>query len=68
MKNDRFVITAYSRLSGMREVLTPELAKETAEELLEKEKSWKRRRGFRPYILHRIEKLKPIQLRLIFND
>lgn len=68
MKHERFVITAYSRLSGMREVITPAMAIETAEMLLKQEISRKRKRGPRPYILLKIERQKPIQLKLNFKD
>lgn len=68
MKHERVVITAYSRLSRRREAITPAMARETAEILLEKERSRKRKRGPRPYILLKIERQKPIQLKLNFKD
>lgn len=68
MKHDRVVITAYSRLSRRREAITPPIGKEVAERLLEKERSRKRKRGLRPYILLRIERLKPKQLMINFEN
>ncbi len=68
MKRERFIITAYSRLTKMREAISPELSIETAEQMLEKERSRKRRRGPRPFIRLKIEKVKPVQLRIKFND
>lgn len=68
MKHERVVITAYSRLSRMREAITPAMAREKAEAMLEKERSRKRKRGCRPYIHLRIERQQPIQLMIKFKD
>lgn len=68
MIQDRFVITAYSRLYRQRVIISPAVARETAESLLEKERSRKRKRGPRPYIHLRIERQQPIQLTIKFND
>lgn len=68
MKRERFIITAYSRLCRMRVAISPALPIETAEQLLEKERSRKRRRGLRPYIKLKIERVKPEQLTIKFSD
>lgn len=68
MKREAFIITAYSRLLRMRVAISPALTIETAEQLLEKERSRKRGRGLRPYIRLKIEKVKPEQLTIKFND
>lgn len=68
MKSERFIITAYSRLLRMRVAISPALPIEMAENLLEKERSRKISRGPRPYIRLKIEKVKPVQLTIKFND
>lgn len=68
MKREAFIITAYSRLLRMRVAISPVLSIETAEQLLEKERSRKRRRGLRPHIRMKIEKVKPEQLTIKFKD
>lgn len=68
MKDERYVITGINCLTGRREELSRPMAKEAAEERLQREQESRRRQRFAAHKKLRVELRLPVQLTFNFED
>lgn len=68
MKEQRYVITAISRLTGDRVEISGPMSKEMAENRLAREVESRKRQRFPTYTRLRVEKRLPTQLTIQFNE
>lgn len=68
MKQQKYVITGLSRLTGVREVISRPMAQLEAEERLRIERKSRRTRKQSAYTRLRVERVQPIQLTFKFQD
>lgn len=67
-QNDKWVITGVNRLTKMRDDLSGPMPKEMAEERLQREIENRRYQRYQPYKALRVEKVRPVQLLIKFNE
>lgn len=68
MKQQKYVITGLSRLTGVREVISRPMAQMEAEDRLQVERKSRRTRKQSAYTRLRVERVQPIQLTFKFQD
>lgn len=68
MKQQQYVITGISRLTGTREVISRPMAHQEAEDRLRIERNSRRTRKQSAYTRLRVERVQPIQLTFKFQD
>lgn len=65
---DRYYITAVSRLTGQRVVISREMSQEEAQETIGRYLASYGRQKYTPYRHMKVEKVHPIQLKLQFEN
>lgn len=68
MKEELFVITAVSVLTGYRVEISGPMPREAAEARLQRERESRRYQKYQPYKQLRVEKRLPVQLLLKFEE
>lgn len=68
MKDQPYVITAISRLTGDRVEISGPMSKDMAEQRLAREIESRKRQRFPTYTRLRVERILPTQLTIQFND
>lgn len=68
MKEPKYIITGFNRLSGERQPVCRPMGKDKALQLLSGYRHDRSHRGHKPYLRLRLERVQPVQLTIQFPD